>query len=76
MAAARLDLVSLDRKHYSASPTPELVELGLYEKERDTGEQVASYIANHGLRYKGTSLEVYVSDPRRTRPDRLKTIVR
>jgi hypothetical protein len=39
-------------------------------------EQLQRYAADHGLEITGRHHEIYISDPRRTPPGKLKTVIR
>ncbi|HLE56280.1 MAG TPA: GyrI-like domain-containing protein [Rhodothermia bacterium] len=54
----------------------QILHVGPYDKEQPTIEELHEYIADHGLAVKGKHHEVYISDPRRTKPDKLKTVIR
>lgn len=54
----------------------QVLHLGPYEDEGPTIEKILSYIDNHGLDMNGYHHEIYLSDPRRTPKERLKTIIR
>ena len=52
------------------------LHLGSYENEKETIERVFGYMGVHGLSCKGYHHEIYLSDPRKTAEERLKTIIR
>jgi hypothetical protein len=52
------------------------MHVGPYDAEPPTIERLHRGIAEHGLRPRGCHHEIYISDPGRTRPERLKTIIR
>ena len=54
----------------------QILHVGPYDKEQPTIEELHEYIAEHGLAVNGKHHEVYISDPRRTKPDKLKTVIR
>jgi len=54
----------------------QVLHLGPYSAERATIEQLHAAIAAAGLRPHGRHHELYLGDPRRSAPDRLKTILR
>ncbi len=54
----------------------QILHLGPYEAERPTIERLRAEIAAAGLRLRGRHHELYLGDPRRSAPERLKTILR
>lgn len=52
------------------------LHIGPYDDEGPTIEKIHDRIAAQGLRPNGRHHEIYLSDPRRVDPDRLKTILR
>jgi len=49
--------------------------LGPYANERASFARMEEVLAAAGLRRAQPHVEVYVSDPRRTRPEKLKTVL-
>jgi hypothetical protein len=54
----------------------QILHIGPYEREGRTVEELQRAIAEAGLKPRGCHHEIYVSDPNRTAPDRLKTLIR
>jgi len=54
----------------------QMLHVGPYEQEPETIAIMAEYMADNGLRPAGNHHEVYLSDPRRVPPERLRTILR
>lgn len=54
----------------------QIMHLGPYAAEGPTIERLHAAIAGLGLRPRGRHHEIYLSDPRRTSPDRIKTVIR
>lgn len=53
------------------------LHVGSYDDEGPVlAEMHARFIPDHGLRLSGTHHEIYLSDPRRVAPDKLRTILR
>jgi len=50
--------------------------LGPYEKENETIALMRNFAETKGLRFGGPHHEIYLSDPRRVPPEKLKTILR
>ncbi|HSX02151.1 MAG TPA: GyrI-like domain-containing protein [Candidatus Saccharimonadia bacterium] len=49
---------------------------GPYDAEAPTLQRLADYAEAHGYAWNGDHHEIYLSDPRRTAPERLRTILR
>jgi hypothetical protein len=54
----------------------QMLHVGPYDQERPTIAVLERYVADHGLAVTGRHHEIYISDPRRTRPEKLKTVIR
>jgi hypothetical protein len=54
----------------------QIMHVGPYSTEGHTVERLHGFIAARGGRPAGKHHEIYLGDPRRTAPDRLKTIIR
>lgn len=54
----------------------QVMHTGPYENEKETGAVIQRFMTEHGLECSGPFHELYLSDPRRTSPERLKTIIR
>ncbi len=54
----------------------QVLHVGPYDTVTDSYEKLRAYAQERGLEVEGTGVEVYLSDPRRTAPEKLKTIVR
>lgn len=54
----------------------QVLHIGPYSTELPTIERVRAFIAEHGGRPFGKHHEIYLGDPRRSAPSRLKTVVR
>jgi len=53
-----------------------MLHVGPYEKEGETVALMREFMGEHELTVKGRHHEIYLSDPRRVPPERLKTILR
>ena len=53
-----------------------MLHVGPYEREADTVALMAAWAAEHDLAFHGRHHEIYLSDPRRVEPERLRTILR
>lgn len=54
----------------------QILHIGPYAAEAPTIERLHRVIAEAGLRPRGCHHEIYIGDPNRTAPDRLKTLIR
>lgn len=73
--AARLDEVRLER--YDEGLSVQTLHLGSYDDEGPVLQAMhEEFIPAHALRLSGKHHEIYLSDSRRTPPDRLRTILR
>jgi hypothetical protein len=54
----------------------QVLYIGPYAAEKPTIEALHAFIAGQGLAFAGSHHEIYISDPNRTAPAKLKTIVR
>jgi hypothetical protein len=54
----------------------QVMHVGPYSEERPTIEGLHAFIAAQGVRMRGAHHEIYLGDPRRSDPARLKTVLR
>ena len=54
----------------------QMLHVGPYERERETIEMMKAFAERSGLRFRGPHHEIYLPDPRRVAPEKLKTILR
>jgi hypothetical protein len=52
------------------------LHIGPYDRENETIEKMMTFASEQGLEFHGTHHEIYLSDPCRIPPERLKTILR
>lgn len=57
-------------------PAAQILYTGAYADEGPTIKQIHEFIAAGGHELHGKHHEIYLSDPRRTAPERLKTVIR
>jgi hypothetical protein len=69
-----LDRVRFER--WTEGRCAQLLHLGPYASEGPSIDLLQREIAASGLRPRGRHHEIYLSDPRRSRPERLRTILR
>jgi hypothetical protein len=68
---ARATLVRINEGH-----AVQILHIGPYDAERPTIDTLHAYATANGLAATGKHHEVYLSDPRRTPPARLRTVIR
>jgi hypothetical protein len=73
-ADAPLDHVRL--VEYREGLCVEVLHVGPYDAERATIERLHRFALEQGFELRGRHHEIYLSDPRRTPPERLKTVIR
>jgi len=54
----------------------QMLHVGPYSDERETIARMQAFTAGRGLKTNGAHHEIYLSDPRRVPPERLRTILR
>ncbi len=54
----------------------QMLHVGPYDREGDTVQLMRTFAEKNGLQLHGPHHEIYLSDPRRVAPERLKTILR
>jgi hypothetical protein len=63
-------------ERYDEGLCAQVMHLGPYSEEGPTIERLHSFIAEQGCDLRGKHHEIYLGDPRRARPDKLRTIIR
>lgn len=69
-----LSKVRLERFH--EGHCAQMMHIGPYSGERPNIERLHTFIRDHGYKLAGKHHEIYMSDPRRTAPEKLKTVIR
>jgi hypothetical protein len=54
----------------------QVLHVGPYDAEQPTIDRLHRYASDHGLAIRGRHHEIYISDPGRTKPEKLKTVIR
>lgn len=67
---------SLRVEAFDEGPCAQTMHVGPYADERPSIERLHARIAEAGLRPRGRHHEIYLGDPRRSAPERLRTILR
>ncbi|HVX38187.1 MAG TPA: GyrI-like domain-containing protein [Gemmatimonadaceae bacterium] len=52
------------------------MHIGPYANEKETIKRMQAYAADKGMKFSGRHHEIYIGDPRRAAPERLRTILR
>ncbi|HCG98905.1 MAG: hypothetical protein A2074_00980 [Candidatus Aquicultor primus] len=71
---ASIDKVRFERDHEGLSA--QTMYIGPYADEGPTIERIHAFIDGLGRKRRGKHHEIYLSDPRRTAPEKLKTVIR
>lgn len=71
---AALEKVRLETYH--EGPAGQIMYIGPYADEAPTIEKLHQFITDNGHQLSGKHHEIYLSDPRRAAPEKLKTIIR
>lgn len=61
---------------FTEGPSVQVLHVGPYTDEPETVARLFAFAAAKGLRITGTHHEIYLSDPARTAPEKLKTVIR
>ncbi|HEX3298675.1 MAG TPA: GyrI-like domain-containing protein [Actinomycetota bacterium] len=67
---------SLRRQWFEEGDVAQVLHIGPYAEERPSIERLHAGIADAGYEPRGRHHEVYVGDPRRSAPERLRTVIR
>jgi len=71
---AALDRVRFETYHEGLSA--QIMHIGPYDAEEPTIARLHSFIRENGYELSGKHHEIYLSDPRRTAPEKLRTVLR
>lgn len=71
---SNLDQIRLESLHEGRCA--QIMHIGPYSAEPPTIEKLHNYIAENGFTINGKHHEIYLTDARRTAPDKLKTVIR
>jgi hypothetical protein len=70
------DVKAVQLEALKEGPCVQVLHLGPYSEEGPDIERMREFAASKGLQFRGLHHEIYLSDPRRTKPERLRTILR
>jgi len=71
--------VALDKirlESYEEGLTAQIMHIGPYEAEAPTIEKIHNFIIENGYQLTGKHHEIYLSDPRKAAPEKMKTVLR
>ena len=71
-----LDVDSASFFTFTEGTCAQIMHIGSYDSEYRSIDKINAYIKENGLQISGKHHEIYLSDPRRTRPEKLKTVLR
>jgi hypothetical protein len=71
-----LDASAVKRLRWKEGRCAQVLHVGPYDELGGVYQQLESYVSANGLKAAGPAHETYLSDPRRTAPAKLRTIVR
>jgi hypothetical protein len=54
----------------------QMLHVGPYAEEQRTIDRMAAFAESQGYRFRGKHHEIYLGDPRRAKPEKLKTVLR
>ena len=69
-----VDAVALET--FNEGLSAQIMHIGPYSEEGPTGRRLHAFIEESGYRMRGQHHEIYLSDPRRSKPENMKTILR
>jgi hypothetical protein len=69
-------LSKLRLETYHEGLAVQIMHLGSYDDEGPTIARMHAFIAENGYALRGKHHEIYLSDPRKTAPEKLKTVIR
>jgi hypothetical protein len=69
-------LQKLRFESYREGYSVQIMHIGPWSEEKPTIEKLHSYAEEQGFKLRGKHHEIYLSDPRKTAPEKLKTVIR
>ena len=61
---------------FSEGLSAQIMHLGPYSAEKSTVEKIHRFIKENGYETNGKHREIYLSDPRKSAPEKMKTVLR
>jgi hypothetical protein len=71
-----VDLEGLGYERWQEGLSIQLMHIGPYAEEQRSLDLMQAYLDEHGYQYRGQHHEIYLGDPRRAKPENLKTVLR
>jgi hypothetical protein len=71
-----LNLKGLRFETFHEGLSMQIMHIGPYAAEPETIARMESFARQNGFRYRGKHHEIYIGDPRRSAPEKLKTVLR
>lgn len=78
-AKAKKDIKALDKARFHSfheGLSVQIMHIGPYAAEAPTIERLHVFMSENGYDFTGKHHEIYMGNPRRTSPEKLKTVVR
>jgi hypothetical protein len=63
-------------ENYAEGPSAQILHVGPFSEETATIQKIQAFMKEQGYDFNGKHHEIYLSDPRRTAPEKLRTIIR
>jgi hypothetical protein len=61
---------------FSEGPSAQIMHIGPFSAEGPTIEKIRNFIKKQGYNLSGKHHEIYLSDPRKSAPEKMKTVLR
>lgn len=71
-----LDLSDLRLERFEEGRSIQIMHIGPYSDEPRTLAKMDEFLDEHDLKYRGDHHEIYLGDPRRAKPENLRTVLR
>jgi hypothetical protein len=78
-ARTKKDIPALGKarfKEFHEGLAVQIMHVGPYAEETPTIEKIHDFMAGNGFEFNGKHHEIYLGDPRKTQPEKLKTVIR
>jgi hypothetical protein len=69
-------LAKLRFERFAEGKCAQIMHIGPYSEERPTIAKLHAFIAEQGSQLRGKHHEIYLSDPRRAKPEKMRTVLR
>lgn len=79
LARKKKDVPGIDKvkfETFEEGLSAEIMHIGPYSEEKSSIEKLHNFIAESGRKPRGKHHEIYMSDPNRAKPEKLKTVIR